>query len=102
VTDQDISLLMPGGELLAGDLLMGGYLGGYVRPRRAGYPYFLDDLEQEKQSIRKILTLPLATDPIKSVAGPGVSIALSNKRRNSSRPAGDRMPMLTPKSCPLG
>jgi hydroxyacylglutathione hydrolase len=58
-TPGSISLLLPDGVLLAGDLLLGGYLGGHVAPARPGLPYFLDDREQARDSIRRILQLPL-------------------------------------------
>jgi hydroxyacylglutathione hydrolase len=48
-----------GGELVAGDLLMGGGLGGNIAPRQPRLPYFYDDLEVSLQSIKRILTLPL-------------------------------------------
>jgi glyoxylase-like metal-dependent hydrolase (beta-lactamase superfamily II) len=48
-----------GGELVAGDLLMGGGLGGLVARRQPRLPYFYDDLETTRQSLAKILSLPL-------------------------------------------
>ncbi len=45
------------GDLLAGDLLMGGYLGGYVLERTPGLTYFIDDLGQNLASIRAITEL---------------------------------------------
>ena len=50
---------MASGELIAGDLLMGGGLGGLVAPRQPRLPYFYDDLEPTRQSIDRILALPL-------------------------------------------
>jgi glyoxylase-like metal-dependent hydrolase (beta-lactamase superfamily II) len=47
------------GELIAGDLLMGGGLGGYVSRRQPRLPYFYDDLAGTQESIKRILTLPL-------------------------------------------
>jgi glyoxylase-like metal-dependent hydrolase (beta-lactamase superfamily II) len=47
------------GELIAGDLLMGGGLGGLITPRRPRLPYFYDDLAVSRSSIQKILALPL-------------------------------------------
>ncbi|HEX4147233.1 MAG TPA: MBL fold metallo-hydrolase [Pirellulales bacterium] len=47
------------GELIAGDLLMGGGLGGLVTPRQPRLPYFYDDLDVTRQSIDRILKLPL-------------------------------------------
>ncbi len=58
-TAGSISVFLSSGELLAGDLLLGGYLGGHVAPADPGLPYFLEDLAQTRQSIRQILELPL-------------------------------------------
>jgi hydroxyacylglutathione hydrolase len=58
-TPGSVSVWLPTGELIAGDLLMGGYLGGYVLSAVPGYPYFLDDLQQTRQSIRKISELAI-------------------------------------------
>jgi hydroxyacylglutathione hydrolase len=45
------------GELIAGDLLMGGGLGGLIAPRRPRLPYFYDDRDVTLASIKKILSL---------------------------------------------
>jgi glyoxylase-like metal-dependent hydrolase (beta-lactamase superfamily II) len=50
-----ISLLLDGGACLAGDLMIGGILGGYVAARRPGLPYFLDDREQNVASIHRLM-----------------------------------------------
>ncbi len=47
------------GELIAGDLLMGGGLGGLVARRQPRLPYFYDDEAITRQSIDKILSLPV-------------------------------------------
>ncbi len=59
-TPGSISLLLAGGELLAGDLLLGGYLGGHLAPSRPGLPYFYDDRAQILSSVRRVLELPLS------------------------------------------
>ena len=59
-TPGSISLLLESGELLAGDLLVGGYLGGHVAAGRPGLPYFYDDQAQLTGSIRRVLELPLS------------------------------------------
>ncbi len=41
--------------LIKTDLLMGGYLGGALFPHLPHYHYFIDNLEEVHQSIRKIL-----------------------------------------------
>jgi len=58
-TPGSISVLLPEGELLAGDLLMGGYLGGHLAPRRPGWAYFADDLEQTGRGIAHVLREPV-------------------------------------------
>jgi glyoxylase-like metal-dependent hydrolase (beta-lactamase superfamily II) len=60
-TAGSISVLLDEGDLLAGDLLMGGFLGGYVQERTPGLTYFIDDLEQNLASIRTVLELPITT-----------------------------------------
>jgi len=59
-TAGSVSVLLPSQELIAGDLLMGGFLGGFVFSGVPGYPYFLDDIEQTHESIRKIIDLDVA------------------------------------------
>jgi glyoxylase-like metal-dependent hydrolase (beta-lactamase superfamily II) len=57
-TPGSVSVLLEGDALLAGDLLLGGYLGGHVAPERPGLPYFYDDLPQLLASVQRVLTLP--------------------------------------------
>ena len=45
------------GEAIVGDLLMGGYLGGWLRRHRPGVHYFAEDLTEVRDSIRKVLAL---------------------------------------------
>ena len=59
-TPGSISLLLPSGDLLAGDLLLGGWLGGHVARSRPGLPYFYDDPDETHRSIQAVLELPLA------------------------------------------
>jgi hydroxyacylglutathione hydrolase len=56
-TAGSVSVLTDEGDVIVGDLLMGGYLGGRLWPRRPGFHYFADDLETVKTSIRKLLDL---------------------------------------------
>lgn len=60
-TAGSISVLLSNGELVAGDLLMGGMLGGYLSERNPGLTYFIDDLAQNLASIASVLELPLTT-----------------------------------------
>jgi glyoxylase-like metal-dependent hydrolase (beta-lactamase superfamily II) len=77
-TAGSVSILLADGELIAGDLLMGGYAGGYVRPSVPGYPYFLDDLGQTHASIEKILSLPLSRVHV-GHGGPLAPAAIRNR-----------------------
>ncbi|MCX6017850.1 MAG: MBL fold metallo-hydrolase [Chloroflexi bacterium] len=47
---------------VAGDVLMGGYLGGYVLPGTPGYHYFVESIEATDESIRRLAALE--TGPI--------------------------------------
>jgi hydroxyacylglutathione hydrolase len=54
-TAGSISVLLDGGEAIAGDLMFGGYLDGSLFSRRPGYHYFADDLAALGQSIKKLM-----------------------------------------------
>jgi glyoxylase-like metal-dependent hydrolase (beta-lactamase superfamily II) len=56
-TAGSISVLTAGHEIIVGDLLMGGFLGGRLFPHRPQYHYFADDLAVVRQSIQKVLAL---------------------------------------------
>jgi hydroxyacylglutathione hydrolase len=56
-TAGSMSVLTAGGEAIVGDLVMGGYLGGWLRPFRPGLHYFAEDLAAVHASIRKVLAL---------------------------------------------
>lgn len=55
-TAGSISVLFKTGEVIAGDLLMGGFLGGVLLPAWPRYPLFADDLEQVRASVEKLLS----------------------------------------------
>ena len=54
-TAGSISVLMPSGEAIVGDLLRGGYLGGELFGTHPKYHYFADDLQAMRTSIQKII-----------------------------------------------
>lgn len=56
-TPGSISVLTQAKELIVGDLLMGGYFGGWLLPTRPGLHYFADDLDQLRASVGKVLDL---------------------------------------------
>ena len=53
-----VSIEFDNGEMVIGDLLMGGMLGGVLLPGRPGYHYFIENYESLHQSIEWILTRP--------------------------------------------
>jgi glyoxylase-like metal-dependent hydrolase (beta-lactamase superfamily II) len=56
-TAGSLSVMTDEGDVLIGDLLMGGFLGGWLRPHRPGLHYYADDVGQVRESVRKILAL---------------------------------------------
>jgi glyoxylase-like metal-dependent hydrolase (beta-lactamase superfamily II) len=54
-TPGSISILFEDGRAIAGDLMMGGSLGGAFHPLDPGYHYFAEDLTELRRSIRKLL-----------------------------------------------
>jgi len=54
-TAGSISLLLPTGEAIVGDVLMGGFMGGNLFGSRPNYHYFADDLAAVRQSIHALL-----------------------------------------------
>jgi glyoxylase-like metal-dependent hydrolase (beta-lactamase superfamily II) len=54
-TAGSISLILPSGEAVVGDLLMGGFLGGLVRRSVPNVAYFQDDDADAKRSLRAVL-----------------------------------------------
>ncbi len=54
-TAGSISLILPNGEAIVGDLLMGGFVGGLVRRAVPNVAYFQDDAAQAKRSLRAVL-----------------------------------------------
>jgi glyoxylase-like metal-dependent hydrolase (beta-lactamase superfamily II) len=56
-TSGSISVVTEEGDVVIGDLLMGGYLGGRLLPGRPGLHYFVEDMEALAASVRKVLGL---------------------------------------------
>jgi glyoxylase-like metal-dependent hydrolase (beta-lactamase superfamily II) len=54
-TPGSISILFDDGRAIAGDLMMGGSLGGAFHPFDPGYHYYAEDLTELRRSIRKLL-----------------------------------------------
>lgn len=55
-TKGSISLLFGNGEAIVGDVMMGGWLGGALRPQHPNYHYFVDDWDDVHRSIARLLT----------------------------------------------
>lgn len=51
-TSGSLTLLTDAGDAFIGDLLRGGALGGYVMSGVPKYPYFVGDVEKDKQTVR--------------------------------------------------
>ena len=75
-TTGSVSVVLPGGEAIVGDMLAGGYLGFKLRPHSPRYHLFAEDIREVRRSIRKILDLsptrlfvghggPLAPDAVR-------------------------------------
>lgn len=60
-TAGSISLITPAGDAIIGDVIMGGYLGGWLFPSKPGYHYFAEDLAQAMSSLDTILTKTAGT-----------------------------------------
>ena len=60
-TGGSITLALDHGEALIGDLIMGGWLGGYLFPSRPGMHYFHADREEVFESLRQLLALGCTT-----------------------------------------
>jgi glyoxylase-like metal-dependent hydrolase (beta-lactamase superfamily II) len=66
-TNGSVSILLENGQAVAGDLLVGGYLGGLLARHHPGYPYFAEDMAVLRLSIKKLM----AYSPIKLYVGHG-------------------------------
>jgi hydroxyacylglutathione hydrolase len=56
-TAGSLSVLTSAGDIIVGDLLMGGYWGGFLMPRRPGLHYYAEDIAVVRASVRKVLAL---------------------------------------------
>ena len=56
-TAGSVSVWLPGEEVIVGDVMMGGHMGGAFRPGVPRYHYFAEDLGRVRESIDKILDL---------------------------------------------
>lgn len=54
-TAGSISVLLDNNEVIVGDLMMGGIMGGLLFGRRPHYHYYADDIEAVRASIKKLM-----------------------------------------------
>jgi hydroxyacylglutathione hydrolase len=54
-----VSIEFDNGEMVIGDILMGGMLGGALFPGRPGYHYFIEDRAEVHRSIERVLDRPV-------------------------------------------
>lgn len=54
-TAGSVSVIFPEGEAIVGDLLMGGYIGGLIRPRTPRAHYFAEDARLTPDSLARVL-----------------------------------------------
>ncbi len=60
-TAGSISVLLPDGAAIVGDVMMGGYMGGSLFGSRPKYHYYADDLDAVHKSIRALLDAGVKT-----------------------------------------
>jgi glyoxylase-like metal-dependent hydrolase (beta-lactamase superfamily II) len=54
-TPGSISVILDSGDAIIGDVIMGGYAGGAIRPSQPNFHYFADDLPAAMASLDRIL-----------------------------------------------
>ncbi|MFM7677809.1 MAG: MBL fold metallo-hydrolase [Roseiflexaceae bacterium] len=81
-TKGSISLLFGNGEAIVGDIIMGGWMGGFIRPQRPNYHYFVDDWDDVHHSIARLLTHA----PTRWYVGHGGPLALAHVVRHLATP----------------
>lgn len=60
-TSGSVSMVLASGEIIAGDIWMGGHMGGAVQPQMPRYHYFVEDRAQLHNSMRTLLRLDAHT-----------------------------------------
>ena len=82
-TKGSISLLLGNGEAIVGDVMMGGWWGGVLRPQHPNYHYFIDDIHDVHQSISRLLSHA----PTRWYVGHGGPLALARVAGTFTSPA---------------
>lgn len=80
-TPGSLSVLLPDGDAIIGDLLMGGYAAGKLRPHVPNDHYFIDDLAQARASLRMVL----GHDPQRLYVGHGGPLRAETVRARFGR-----------------
>jgi glyoxylase-like metal-dependent hydrolase (beta-lactamase superfamily II) len=76
-TKGSISILFGNNEMIIGDVMMGGFMGGIVFPSRPTYHYFYNDFDEIKSSIKKIVSMK----PTKMYVGHGGALTFDDVRK---------------------
>lgn len=79
-TKGSISILFGNNEMIIGDVMMGGFMGGNLFDSRPTYHYFYNNLDEIKSSIKKIVNLK----PSKMYVGHGGLLAFEDVRKRFS------------------
>lgn len=82
-TKGSLSLLFGNGEAIVGDVIMGGWWGGVLRPQHPNYHYFIDDIHDVHQSISRLLSYA----PTRWYVGHGGPLALARVAGTFASPA---------------
>lgn len=80
-TPGSLSVLLPDRSAIVGDLLMGGYMAGKLRPHVPNDHYFIDDLAQARASLRLVLN----HDPERLYVGHGGPLTATAVRARFGR-----------------
>ena len=80
-TKGSLSLILANGEAIVGDVMMGGWFGGTIRPRHPNYHYFVDDWDDVNHSIARLL----AVAPSRWYVGHGGPLAYAHVDRAFAR-----------------
>ena len=56
-TPGSISVVLDSGDAIIGDVIMGGYAGGSIRPTKPNFHYFSDDLAAAMASVDRVLAM---------------------------------------------
>ena len=58
-TAGSVVVVLESGDAIVGDIVRGGMLGGRLFPSRPAINYYTDDMEREREAIRRVVELPV-------------------------------------------